>query len=167
MPDDIESSFKNWWRSLEPSTIVDVRYPHTKHGNAYPHTKHGNALKRSNSAKKTTLEEFLLFVDINSQSNGRSADSSGPALYFLPKFSTIQAPKPGVNQFEERLIRSVVGEFNCTQQDSGRSGCSNGSSHNWLKTYRPKVAICPHQEDYCNTCARSKTEMNAKQTNIN
>ena len=68
MPADIESSFKHWWRSLEPSTIVDVRYPHTKHG---------NALKHSNSAKKTTLEEFLLFVNINSQPSGRSADSSG------------------------------------------------------------------------------------------
>ena len=63
------------------------------------------------------MEEFLLFVDINSQSNGRSADSSGPTLYFLPKFSTIQAPKFGVNQFEEHLKRSVVGEFNRTQQE--------------------------------------------------
>jgi len=108
MPADIESSFKNWWRSLELSTIVDVRYPYTYHG---------NALKPSISAKKTTLEEFLLFVDINSQPCGRSADSSGPTLYFLPKFSTIQAPKPGVNQFEEHLKRSVVGEFHCTQQE--------------------------------------------------
>ena len=158
MPANTESSFKNWWRSLEPSTSVDVRYLHAKHG---------NALKVSNSAKKTTMEEFLLFVDTNSQPNGRSADFSGPTLYFLPKFSTIQAPKPGVNHYNERLQRSVVGEFNQTQQERGRSGCSNGSSHNWLKTHRPKVAINPHQEDYCDTCARSKTEINAKQTTIN
>lgn len=45
--------------------------------------------------------------------------------------------------------------------------CSNGSSHNWLKAHRPKVGICPHQEDYCDTCSRRKTEIHAKQTTIN
>ena len=33
--------------------------------------------------------------------------------------------------------------------------------------YRPKVAICPHQEDYCDTCAKKKVEIRAKQTTIN
>ena len=45
--------------------------------------------------------------------------------------------------------------------------CSNGSSHNWLKAHRPKVGICPHQEDYCDTYSRKKNEIHAKQTTIN
>ncbi len=27
-----QSSFKRWWRSLSPSLIVEVRYPHERHG---------------------------------------------------------------------------------------------------------------------------------------
>ena len=113
------------------------------------------------------MEDFLQFVDINSQPNGRSADSTGPTVYFLPKFTTIQVPKAGVSHYEERLRRSVVGEFNRIQQESRINGCSNGSSHNWLKVHRPKAAICPHQEDYCDTCAHRKTDISGKQTSIN
>lgn len=111
--------------------------------------------------------DFIQFVDFNSQPNGRSADSSGPTSYFLPKFSTIQCPKVSVPNYEERLARSVVGEFNREQRERGRGECSNGSSHNWLKRERPKVAICPHQEDYYDTCSKTKIEMHAKQTTIN
>ena len=104
---------------------------------------------------------------MNSQTNGRAADSLGPTWYFLPKFITVQAPKRGVAHYEERLKGSVVGEFNRSQQESGKGVCSNGSSHNWLKAHRPKVAFCPHQEDYCDTCARLKTEIQVKQTTNN
>ena len=58
------------------------------------------------------MEYFLQFVDCNSQPNGRSADSSGPTLYFISKFTTIQIPKKDVHNYSERLSRSVVGEFN-------------------------------------------------------
>ena len=34
MPDGVKSSFKLWWRSLCVTTVVNVRFPHTKHGNA-------------------------------------------------------------------------------------------------------------------------------------
>ena len=57
-----------------------------------PYEQHGNAGKVSNSAKTTVRQDFIEFVDINSQPNGRSADSSGPTAYFLPKFTTTQAP---------------------------------------------------------------------------
>ena len=97
MPPEIEFSFKKWWRSLEPSAIVDLKYPHTKHG---------NTLKPSHSTKTSTMEEFLQFIEINSQSNGRPADSTGPTTYFLPKLTTIQAPKAVVSHYEERLGRS-------------------------------------------------------------
>ena len=132
-----------------------------------PHERHGNTGKVSNSAKTTVRQDFIEFVDMNTQPNGRSADSSGPTVYFLPKFTTIQAPKPSISHYLERLARSVIGEFNRVQRERGRGECSNGSSHNWLKTERPKVAICPHQEDYCDTCSKNKVAIHTKQTTIN
>ena len=85
----------------------------------------------------------------------------------MPKFTTIQTPKSTVSHYEERVKRSVVGEFNRVQRELGKEEISNGSSHNWLKTYQPKVAICPHQEEYCDSCTKSETEIHAKQTTIN
>ena len=111
MPASLEIAFKEWWLSLEPFHSVMVRYPHARHGNAG---------RKSKSSKSAVMEDFLSFVDENSQPNGRSADSSGPTFYFLPKFSTLQAPAPDSPQFQERLSRSVVGEFNRAQQESGR-----------------------------------------------
>ena len=158
MPSTLDCSFKSWWRSVDPTDQVEVRTPHGRHGNAG---------KESHSAKSTVRQQFLQFVDMNSQPNGRSADSSGPTIYFSPKFTTIQMPKKGTSHYQERVKRSVVGEFNRTQRESGHGECSNGSSHNWLKSERPKVAICPHREDYCDTCSKHKISINAKQTTIN
>ena len=158
MPEMIDEAFIKWWRSLESSAIVQIRYPHERHGNAG---------KVSNSAKTDLRQDFLQFVDANSQPNGRSADSTGPTFYFVPKFATIQMPKRTVAHYAERLSRSVVGEFNRVQIEMGKEVCSNGSSHNWLRSYRPKVAICPHQEDYCDTCSKHKTNIHATQTTLN
>ena len=68
MPDDVNSAFSAWWRSVSADRVVPVRFPHELHGNAG---------KTSHSAKTSVMNDFLLFVDINSQPNGRSADSSG------------------------------------------------------------------------------------------
>ena len=111
MPEGVESSFSRWWRCVSGETVVRVRYPHERHENAG---------KTSHSAKTSVMQDFLQFVDINSQPNGRSADSTGPTHYFLPKFSTIHAPKPGVPNYQERLTCSVVGEFNRAQRESGK-----------------------------------------------
>lgn len=132
VPVNLDASFIVWWRSLPSTTTVQVRFPHERHGNAG---------RVSNSAKSATKQQFLDYIDMNSQPNGRSADSSGPTMYFIPKFTIIQAPKPTVSHYKERLQRSVVGEFNRIQQKQGRQPCSNESSHNWLKANRPRVAI--------------------------
>ena len=42
--------------------------------------------KVSNNAKSDAKSDFLEFIDINSQPNGRSADSSSATHYLLPKF---------------------------------------------------------------------------------
>ena len=158
MPLNLDIAFREWWIDLQDSDSVSVRYPHTRHGNTG---------RQSNSSKASVMDDFLAFVDANSQPNGRSAESSGPTYYFLSKFSTLQTPPSNCPNFQERLQRSVVSEFNRVQRESGRGECSNGSCHNWLKKYRPKHGICPHQADYCDTCAQKKTEIRAKQTTLN
>ena len=65
------------------------------------------------------------------------------------------------------MSRSVIGEFNRAQRECGRGQCSNGSCHNWLKKHRPKHSVCPHKEDYCDTCAQKNAEVRAKQTTLN
>lgn len=37
-----------------------------------------------------------------------------------------------------------------------KRGVLYGSSHSWLNAHQLKVAICPRQEDYCDTCSRLK-----------
>jgi len=154
MPKGSDQSFARWWQSLPDTTSVEV---------CYPHQHHGNARRPSNSSKPTVREDFLNFVDCNVQPNSRSADSSGPTHYFVSAFITIQVPKKGVANFEERKARSVVGEFNRIQEENGKQGCSNGSASNWLKEFRPKVAICPHKLDYCDTCAKYREDLQNKQ----
>ena len=80
----------------------------------YPHERHGHAGKKSHAAKVDAKKDYLMFVDLNSQPNGRSADSTSATHFLLPKFHTIQIPKVGVSNFEERVQQSLLGEFNCT-----------------------------------------------------
>ena len=56
MPVNSDMPFKSWWRSQDPSTLVEVRYPHECHDNAG---------RVSNAAKSSLREEFLEFVDQN------------------------------------------------------------------------------------------------------
>ena len=80
MPSGCEMSFKKWWKEIPSEQVVEVRYPHQRHGLS------GRA---SNRAKSEVKQDFLEFVDTNSQPNGRSEESS-VTHYYLPKFTTIQ-----------------------------------------------------------------------------
>ena len=93
MPVGCDVNFTQWWRSLGSSELVVVHYPHEKHG---------NACRVSNSTKPSIMNDFISFVDANSQPNGRSAESHGPIPYFISKFATIQTPKKNV------IMRSVT-----------------------------------------------------------
>jgi len=158
MPQGRDVSFLRWWRSLSDEAAVVVRYPHERHGNAG---------KVSIAARTSVMEDFLAFVGNNSQPNGRSADSHGPTWYFISKFTTIQSPKKDVHNYDERLRRSVVGEFNKSQRGMGKGTCLNGSACNWLQEHRPKVTICLHKQDYCDTCAKHDTDIHTQQTTLN
>ena len=87
MPPESEMSFIAWWKQLLNDSTVSVRYPHHHHGNNGKH---------SHAAKEEAKSDFLTFIDINSQPNGRSADSTLATHFFLPKFRTVQTPKKGV-----------------------------------------------------------------------
>ena len=98
----------NLQHCLEPSVTVEVRYPHARNGNA------GQV---SHSAKTTTREEFIRFVDMNSQPNGRSADSSGPTHYFSPQFTSIQTSKAAAKASSRVVFfESSPRPYTCPQQ---------------------------------------------------
>ena len=143
VPTSVDMSFLTWWLSVDD--IVQVRYPHQRHGHAG---------KPSHSSKPKLQEDCLAFVDANTQLNGRSADSFGPTHHWCCSLRPAQT-----------ICR--VGEFNTIQQENGKQTCSNGFASNWLKKYAPKVAICPHKLNYCDTCAQFAEEIQAKQTTLN
>ena len=101
IPDSTDVAFNVWWRNLSSLVVVPVRYPHARHGNSG---------KTSNSAKTTVREDFLHFVDMNSQPNGRSTDSSSPTHYFIPKFTNPVFPilknKRGSQSLESSIMFS-------------------------------------------------------------
>lgn len=111
MPPECDVSFMAWWKQRKDGDVLYVRYPHHRHG----------LEGRSSSSAKCSIEkDFLEFADQNCQPNGRSVDSGHATHCFLPKFQTIQTPKQGVRNYKERVKRSLVGEFNRAQSESGR-----------------------------------------------
>ena len=86
----------------------------------------------------------------------------------MPKFTAISTPKLIDPNFEKENDRSsLVGEFNRIQMESGKPTISSFSAAVWLRDNRPKVAIYPHQVDYCDFCAKVKKEIHATQQTIN
>lgn len=83
-------------------------------------------------------------------------DSRNPTHYLLPKFKTISTPKRNVRNYDEKAKLSFTVEFNHVQAEKGKATISDFSATTWLKQERPKVAIYPHQKDYCDICARLK-----------
>lgn len=156
MPDG-EDNFKKWWPSLVDTDIVNVRYPHESHG---------LARKPSNSSKKSVQEDFLQFVDLNSQPNGRNSSSFGALFYFLPKFSRIGEPKKSEKNYNNKVRQSLICEFNRVQEEEGRGKCSDRSAFRWLKQERPRHAICPPRTDYCDRCKEFQEEINRQKTII-
>ena len=75
MPDGVDICFTQWWKNLQSEATVNVRTPHERHGLAG---------QTSNSAKRDTCEDFLIFVDTNSQPNRRSEGSYGHIYTLLP-----------------------------------------------------------------------------------
>ena len=69
-------------------------------------------------------------------------------------------------KYDERMLQSLVGEFNCVQNENGRQTISNYSGSEWLKHERPKHAIYPHKKDYCDTCDKIKLAIQSKQTSL-
>ncbi|XP_070534172.1 uncharacterized protein [Ptychodera flava] len=142
MPRAVQETFHQWWSTVGENERVEV---------VAEKPQHGLVGKPSNHAKTGLQEQFLSFVDMNSQHNGRS-NSSLVEYFFTPKFSRINTPKPDESNFDIKMKSSVVGEFNRTQNEQGKSTCSNSSAKRWLDGHRPKHGIMPHQTDYCDTC---------------
>ena len=148
--DDITQSVSEWWEALCDDDEIEVKYPYERHGLAG---------KSSNNSKPAVKEAFLQFVDANSHPNGRQAGSYSPLFYFIPKFTRIDPPKEGERDFETKATASVVWVFNHAQEEAGKKTCSAFAARQWLKEFRPKLALHPHKSDYCDTCKYLKEEI--------
>ena len=80
--------------SVDKDDIVEVQYPHDRHGLAG---------RVSNHAKQQVMSEFLSFVDTNSQPNGRQAGSYSAQFFFLPKFTVVATPRDGEKVTRRRV----------------------------------------------------------------
>ena len=156
--DDPELTFVAWWKNVDIDEIVEVQYPHDRHGLA------GRA---SNHSKQEVMAQFLDFVDSNSQPNGRQAGSYSAQFFFLPKFTRIATPRDGEKNYDEKSRSSLVAEFNRVQRESGRQTCGSTAAVEWLKKHRPKVALHPSMTDYCDTCKYLKEQLSRNQAIIN
>ncbi len=87
-------TFGAWWKTLGDYDGVEVQYPYERHGLA------GGT---SNHAKLDVQREFLEFVDLNSQPNGRQASSYSAQFFFLPKFTRIAAPREGEKSYNVKV----------------------------------------------------------------
>ena len=76
-------------------------------------------------------------------------------------------PSSGAKNYDEKMTSSLVGEFNRTQRERGRGGCSDGPAWNWLKQDKPKYSLYPHKSDYCDFCAQTNEEINRQRTTLN
>lgn len=121
----------------------------------------------SNHAKTEVLADFLVFVDANSQPNGRQCGSYSAQFFFHPKFSRIAPPREGEKNYEEKCSSSLVFEFRRAQQESNRGVCGPSAAAEWLEKYRPKVALHPSMTDYCDTCKHLKEELSRTQAIMN
>lgn len=157
MPQGCEMSFMAWWKQLSSDSTVNVWYLHHCHGNSG---------KVSHAAKKEAKSDFLTFIDINSQPNGWSADSTLATHFFLPKFRTVQMPKKGVPNYEERVQQSIVGVFNQAQTEKQRETISDYSTSTWLKCERPKHSTYP-QKSWLLQLLCQKEELLRNQTTLN
>ena len=103
-------------------------------------------------------------MDDNSQPTGRNTGSAGAQYYFSPKFIRIGEPAKSEKNKEEKANHSLLCEFNRSQREQDREGCSERSAFRWLKEDRPKHAVCPHLTDYCDRCKEFQEEINRQKT---
>ena len=158
MPEGVDTAFTKWWITLPDEHAIDIRVPYESHGLSG---------RLSNNSKVEAKQAFLAFVDANSTPNGRRLDSRNPTHYLLPRFKTISTPKRSVLNYEEKVKLSLTVEFNRLQTEEGKATISDFSATTWLKQERPKVAIYPHQKDYCDFCAKVKKELQGHQQKLN
>ena len=70
------AGFSKWWKLHNDNDVVQVKIPYERHG---------QAKLTSNHAKQAMMADFVQFVDLNSQPNGRQADSYSAQFFFLQK----------------------------------------------------------------------------------
>ena len=81
--DDDDLTFARWWKLKQDDDMIEVQYPHDRHGLAG---------KSSNHSKQEVMAQFLEFVDANSQPYGRQAGSYSAQFFFHPEVHSSACP---------------------------------------------------------------------------
>ena len=121
LPSD-DTNFQDWWKELDDDDDVEVRYPHEQHG---------LRSKVSNRAKTDIMNDFLRFVENNSNKWSSSR-------YYILLFAEIQKNRTTKTDFDQKALSCLVNEFNRAQKSEGKS-----TARQLLKRHRPKVALHP------------------------
>lgn len=69
----------------------------------------------------------------------------------------------GEKNYEDKLRKALVAEFNRAQEERGRDTCGKTAVNQWLKEHQPKVALHPSMTDYCDTCKFLKEKLSRNQ----
>ena len=95
----------------------------------------------------------------NTFPNGRSESSHGCLSYFSSNFHRIDPPRLSEKDYNKKMKSSVVAEFNRAQSAIGHQTMGASTFRRHLQKLFPSVGICPHKEDYCDTCRSNEIKL--------
>ena len=101
-------------------------------------------------------------MDENSHPNGRNAGSVGAQYYFSPKFTRIGEPTKSEKNSDQKASHSLLCEFNQSQKEQDKEGCSEHSVFRWLKEGRPKHVIILTRQTIVTDIKNSRGNKQAK-----
>ena len=117
----------------------------------------------SNHSQLDVMADFLEFVDLNSQPNGRAHWQLQCSVLLHSQVQSHCSTLTRRENFDQKAKASVVSEFNRAQVEQGRGTCGPTAAAEWLDKHRPKVVLHPSMTDYCDTCKSLKQELSRNQ----
>ena len=95
----------------------------------------------------------------NTFPNGRSESSHGCLSYFSSNFQHIDPPRLSEKDYDKKMKLSVVAEFNRAQSAIGHHTMGASTFKRHLQKLFLRVGICPHKEDYYDTCRSNEIQL--------
>ena len=86
-------------------------------------------------------------------------DSHGALFYFQSHYTRIDPPAKTEKDYNKKMQVSVVAAFNRAQEETGGKTMAASTFRKHLEKNFPRVSICPHKEDFCDTCKALDIDM--------